>query len=136
MNNLIAPTTGICVDASHLMKHKITEYRAVITLTGEELFRAQIKYSSVNCGEYIALIKGLQWIIENDPEDRILWSDSQTALTWFRNRESASSIYLPEMKAGDIFLQVFESEFKDIEVKHWNKRRYGGTEIPADFQRK
>lgn len=131
-----APTSGIAVDASHLTKSKVTEYRGVITATGEELFRVQIKYSSVNCGEYLALIHGLQWIIENDPEERVLWTDSQTAMAWFRERKSASAVSFPEMKKGDLFLQLFESEFEDIEVKHWNKRNYGMTEIPADFGRK
>lgn len=129
------PKSGIATDASHLTKTKVTEYRGVVTATGEELFRERVKYSSVNVGEFIGLVHGLQWIIENDPEERILWCDSQTAITWFNNRKSASSQRLPEMLMADIFLQAFESEFEDIEIKHWNKRVIG-VENPADFGRK
>jgi len=131
----VIPITGICTDASHLTKSKVTEYRGVITETGEELFRELAPYSSVNVGEYLALVHGVKWIIENNPKDRIIWSDSQTAITWFKNKKSASSIKLPQMLAADIFLQAFASDIEDIEVKHWNKRDIG-MEIPADFGRK
>lgn len=127
--------SGIAVDGSHLMKTKVTEYRGVITATGEEIFREKVKYSSINVAEYLALVKGVQWIIENDPDQRVVWSDSQTAITWFNNRKSASSVTIPEMKKADVFLQLFEAELQDIEVKHWNKRIIG-VENPADFGRK
>lgn len=131
----IIPITGICTDASHLTKTKVTEYRGVITETGEEIFRELVPFSSVNVGEFMGLVHGIMWIIENDPEDRVLWTDSATAITWYKNRQSASSVRLPEMLMADVFLQAFEHELETIEVKHWNKRDIG-MEIPADFGRK
>lgn len=129
------PRTGIAVDGSHLMKSKVTEYRGVLLSTGEEIFRESVKYSSINVAEYLALVRGLQYIIENNVDERVLWSDSQTAIAWFHDRKSASSVSIPAMQKADIFLQFFEDEFETIEVKHWNKREIG-IENPADFGRK
>jgi len=126
---------GIAVDGSHLMKSKVTEYRAVSLLTNEELFRKSIKYSSINCAEYLALVEGIKWIMNNDPADRVLWSDSQTAIAWYKARKSASGVRMPEMKKADLFLQMMECELDTIDVKHWNKRTIG-YENPADFGRK
>lgn len=129
------PTIGICCDASHLVKSKVTEYRIVWTDTAKEILRRSVKFSSVNVGEYLGLVHAIQWVIENDPEDRVIWCDSMVAITWFNNRSSASTISLPEMKKADLFLQLFESEFEDIEIKHWSKKKIG-VENPADFGRK
>lgn len=129
------PTTGICCDASHLTKTKVTEYRLVYTDTGEEILRERVKYSSVNVGEYLGLVRAIQWVMDNNPEDRIVWSDSQVAITWYNNRESASSKSIPDMRKADLFLQLFDNELKTIKVKHWNKRTIG-VENPADFGRK
>lgn len=128
-------SVGICCDASHLTKAKVTEHRGVITATGEELWRESVKYSSVNVGEYLGLVRALQWVIENDPPERIIWCDSQTAISWFNEKRSASSIKLPEMTMADIWLQIFEAEYRDIEVRHWSKKKIG-IENPADFGRK
>jgi len=132
---MIIPTSGIAVDASHLTKSEVTEYRGVITETGEEIFRKQIKYSSVNCGEYLALLHGIQWVIENDPKEWVIWSDSKTAIAWLNQGFSASSVTFSDMKFADLFLQVYWADIQDIQVNHWNKRDIG-LEIPADFGRK
>lgn len=129
------PTDGIAVDGSHLMKTKVTEFRGVITATGEEIFRESVKYSSINVAEYLALVRGVQYIIENDPPERVIWSDSQTAIVWYNNRQSASGVSIPEMAKADMFLQAFENELQDIEIKHWNKRVIGAENV-ADFGRK
>ena len=61
-------------------------------------------------------------------------SDSITAITWYRNKQTASSRRCPALQKAEIFLKVMEARIKDIEVLHWDNRLWG--EIPADFGNK
>lgn len=129
---------GICVDASHLTKRKVTEYRGVITDTGEEIFRKKIKYTSVNCGEYLGLIHGIKWLLANSRfKEQVIWCDSLVAINWFNQQKHGSGIKYSAMMAGDFFLKAYWEVIKNknIEVRHWNKRIIG-FENPADFGRK
>lgn len=57
-----------------------------------------------------------------------------TAITWYRNKQTASSRRCPALQKAEIFLKVMEARIKDIEVLHWDNRLWG--EIPADFGNK
>lgn len=61
-------------------------------------------------------------------------ADSITAITWYRNKQTASSRRCPALQKAEIFLKVMEARIKDIEVLHWDNRLWG--EIPADFGNK
>ncbi len=65
---------------------------------------------------------------------RVIYSDSITAITWYRNKQTASSRKCPALQKAEIFLKVMEARIKDIEVLHWDNRLWG--EIPADFGNK
>ena len=56
------------------------------------------------------------------------------AITWYRNKQTASSRRCPALQKAEIFLKVMEARIKDIEVLHWDNRLWG--EIPADFGNK
>lgn len=129
------PTEGICVDGSQLTKTKVTEMRGVITSTKEEIFREKLPFSSINVAEYIGLVRGIQWVIENDPPERVVWCDSLTAIRWYNERKSASNFEAKLMLKADMFLQVMDSELETIEVRHWSKKKIG-LENFADFDRK
>ena len=65
--------------------------------------------------------------------DGKMYSDD-SAITWYRNKQTASSRRCPALQKAEIFLKVMEARIKDIEVLHWDNRLWG--EIPADFGNK
>lgn len=131
----VRPSAGIAVDASHLSSKNVTEYQGIDIATGDQVLYHNLgRDKTVNIGEFLAIVHAVQYIIENDFRPRIIYSDSITAITWFNNRETASSKGVPALKKAEIFLKVMEHDLKTIEVRHWNNQVYGET--PADFGRK
>ena len=72
--------------------------------------------------------------MEHPESPRTIYSDSITAITWYRNKLTASSRRCPALQKAEIFLKVMEARIKDVEVLHWDNRLWG--EIPADFGNK
>ena len=125
---------GIATDAAHSMKQGRTQYRGVDLATGTELFRVELGNQTVNAGEFLGLIAAVKYILEHDFKPCVIYTDSITAITWFRNKETASSKRIPALLKAELFLQVMADKIAGIEVKHWNNDRWGET--PADFNKK
>ena len=128
------PTEGIAVDAAHSQKNGVTEYRAVDLKTGEELFRVNLGNQTVNIGEFLGVVESAKYILENDFEPRVIYSDSVTAITWYKNKSTASNKRNKELHKAEIFLKALAADLEDISIVHWDNKRWGET--PADFQRK
>ena len=58
VTSLHRPTTGICTDGAHSIKHGITQYRGVDLITGKELFYRELGNQTVNIGEFLG--KGIK----------------------------------------------------------------------------
>lgn len=128
------PRQGIATDGAHSMKRRVTRYRAVDLATGELLFERNIGNQTINIGEFLGVVEAAKYIIEHDFTPRIIYTDSQTALTWFQEKRTASRKKNPAIKKAEIFLKVMTSEVDRIKVIHWNTVDWG--EIPADFNEK
>lgn len=133
MNNL-RPTEGIATDAAHSTKHGITEYQGINLATGERIFYRNLGEQTVNIGEFLGVVEAAKYIIENDFQPRIIYTDSMTALTWFRNKSTASNRRNRELQKAEIFLKALSADVDSIEVRHWDNKTWGET--PADFNRK
>ena len=81
------PKEGIVVDAAHSMKNGVTEYQAIDLKTGERLFYKNLGNQTTNIGEFLGLMETIKFVIENDFQPRIAYTDSMTAITWFRNKK-------------------------------------------------
>ena len=88
----------------------------------------------MNIGEFLAVVEAAKYIIENDFQPRVIYTDSTTAITWFNNKRTASRKANKEMQKAEIFLKVLASDIDSVEVRHWDNREWGET--PADFGRK
>jgi ribonuclease HI len=128
------PTKGITTDAAHSTKRSRTEYQGVDLETGERIFYRDLGNQTVNIGEFLGVVEAVKYIIENDYQPRIVYTDSITALTWFQQKRTASKKKNKELQKAEIFLRVFAADVDTIEVAHWDNRTWG--EIPADFDRK
>ena len=128
------PNCGIATDAAHSVKRGVTEYQGINLDTGERLFYKDLGNQTVNIGEFLAVVEAVKYIIENDFQPRIIYTDSMTAISWFNNKRTASNKKNKDLQKAEIFLRVFAADVDTIEVIHWNNRAWGET--PADFCRK
>ena len=127
------------VDASCLGNPGKMEYRGVEVKTGKEIFRVgPFEDATNNIGEYLALVHAMA-LMAKKGEYHNIYSDSVTALSWWRNRRVKT-----QLKATQRNAKVFEllarasvwvnSHQFPARVMKWQTERWG--EIPADFGRK
>ncbi len=128
------PIEGIATDAAHSTKRGVTEYQGIDLKTEKRIFYQNLGDQTVNIGEFLAVVEAAKYIIENDYEPRVIYTDSMTALTWFKNKSTASNKRNRELQKAEIFLKALSADIDSIEVRHWDNKRWGET--PADFGNK
>lgn len=128
------PTVGIATDGAHSTKERLTRYRAVDLSSGLELFNRSIGNKTNNIGEFLGIVEAVKYILRHPEAPRIIYSDSITAITWYRNKQVASSRRSDELRTAEIFLKIYAVKIEDIQVLHWDNAEWGET--PADFGNK
>lgn len=128
------PQQGIATDAAHSTKRGVTEYQGINLANGERIFYKDLGDQTVNIGEFLGVIEAVKYIIENDFQPRIIYTDSMTAISWFNNKRTASKKKNKELQKAEIFLKALAADVDTIEVRHWNNKEWGET--PADFGNK
>lgn len=128
------PQSGIATDGAHSIKNGLTRFRAVDIATGKELFCVHLGNQTINMGEFLGVVEAVKYIIRNNHEPPIIYTDSMTAIAWFNARKTASGKKYSVLKQAEIFLKTFATRIESIVVKHWDSRRWGET--PADFNEK
>lgn len=131
---MISRNEGIAVDAAHSVKNRKTEFRGVDLKTGKLLFYKDLGNQTVNVGEFLAIVEAVKYIIEYDIRPKVIFSDSTTAISWFRNKRTASGKRNPRLMKAEIYLRTIAYWIDEIEVVKWDNRLWG--ENPADFGRK
>ena len=128
------PTEGIATDAAHSMKNGKTEYQAINLATRERIFYRNLGNQTTNIGEFLAVVEALKYIIENDFQPRVIFTDSMTAIAWFKAKKTSSTKPNKDLQRAEMFLRALSADVDTIEVIHWDNKRCGET--PADFGRK
>ncbi|NRD18722.1 viroplasmin family protein [Winogradskyella eckloniae] len=130
---------SISVDAASSGNPGIMEYRGVDTKTKKQLFiQGPFKEGTNNIGEFLALVHGLAFLKQHK-SDRIIYTDSRTAMSWVRKKTCNSKIER-NTKNQPVFDLVERAEqwLKANEytttIVKWETKAWG--EIPADFGRK
>lgn len=131
---MINLSEGIAVDAAHSMKQKKTEFRGVDLATGEIIFYHDLGNKTINIGEFLAIVEACKYIIANNYKPKRIFSDSQVAISWFKNKTAQSKRRERELDKALIYLRAAYTWIDQIEVIHWDNKNWG--EIPADFNRK
>ncbi|MCI3927659.1 ribonuclease H family protein [Paenibacillus sp. TRM 82003] len=130
---------SICVDAASSGNPGIVEYQGVDTTTGERLFHGgPVPRGTNNLGEFVAIVHGLSYL-KQQGSDKILYSDSQTAMKWVRDKKVATTLprdaKTAEMwKLVDRALAWLESNVYATKILKWETEAWG--EVKADFGRK
>lgn len=102
--------------------------------TGEELFSVSLGFQTINIGEFLGVVEAIKYIIANGYSTRTIYTDSTTAIAWFKAKHTASKKRNPALQKAEVFLKAFAAEVETIEVLHWDNREWG--EIPADYGEK
>ncbi len=129
------PTKGIAVDCGAISgKNPGTfEYRGIDIETGECVFRYTIPGESTNnIAEWLAIINGIAYLVENNRTDAI-YSDSLTAIAWWRKKSCKTKYAVTDKtQLNDISLGCKMLALNPkIKVHFWDNNLYG--EIPADL---
>ena len=125
---------GIAVDAAHSMKNGKTEYQGINLETGEILFYEDLGNQTINIGEFLAIVAGIKYVIEHDFEPPVIFSDSNVAISWVKNRAVSSNKKNREVDKAVIYLRACSSYIDGIEIVKWDNKAWGET--PADFGNK
>ncbi|NKI31373.1 viroplasmin family protein [Croceivirga thetidis] len=130
---------SISVDAASSGNPGKMEYQGVDTKTKKVLFKqGPFKEGTNNIGEFLAIVHGLAFLKERK-SDRIIYTDSRTAMSWVRKKKCNTKLSKNE-KNKSLFELIERAEkwlktnrFNTVIVK-WETKAWG--EIPADFGRK
>ncbi len=86
---------SIAVDAASSGNPGIMEYRGVDTKTGKLLFKqGPFAQGTNNIGEFLAIVHGLAYLKERN-SDRIIYTDSRTAISWVRKKIATPNFRKP-----------------------------------------
>lgn len=138
-NNPEIDSDAWAVDASCLGNPGKMEYRGVDLKTGEVIFRVgPFDDATNNVGEYLALVHAMA-LMAKKGEYHNIYSDSVTALSWWRNRKIKTQLKQTPRNAKVFELLARASVWVNTHqfpgrVIKWQTERWG--EIPADFGRK
>ncbi len=130
---------SICVDAASSGNPGPVEYQGVDTQTGERLFHhGPIARGTNNLGEFLAIVHGLGYL-QRQQSHRTIYSDSNTALKWVREKHVATTLPRDETTAEiwsliDRATHWLQTNTYANPILKWKTEVWG--EIKADFGRK
>lgn len=131
---------SICTDAACAWNPWQLEWRWVETMSWKEIFHSEIyEVGTVNIGEYIALLRGMKYLLDRELAERVIYTDSIVAMSRFRKGTPQTDLYKVESNKDlrHVLEQWHAWRIKTnpcIEVIKRNTKSRG--EIPADFGRK
>ena len=130
---------SISVDAASSGNPGVMEYQGVDTKSKKVLFRqGPFPEGTNNIGEFLAIVHGLAYL-KKRKSDRIIYSDSKTAMSWVRKKKCNTRL-TENAKNRALFELVRRAEnwlatnSYNTPLVKWETKAWG--EIPADFGRK
>ena len=130
---------SIAVDAASSGNPGKMEYRGVDTKTGKQLFiQGPFEEGTNNIGEFLAIVHGLA-LLKKKNSDRIIYSDSRTAMSWVRKKACNTKLERSDKNAElfelvDRAVHWLKNNVYNTTIVKWETKAWG--EIPADFGRK
>lgn len=130
---------SIAVDAACSGNPGVMEYRGVSVWNNQQIFHHGVKLGTNNIGEFLAIVHALAFLKKKGLDDMVIYTDSQTAISWVKQKKCKTKLDFTPMTAevfelirrAEIWLQ--NNEWKNPIIK-WPTEKWG--EIPADFGRK
>ena len=130
---------SIAVDAASSGNPGKMEYRGVDTKTKKQLFiQGPFEEGTNNIGEFLAIVHGLAFLKQHN-SNRIIYTDSKTAMSWVRKKMCNSKLERNEKNKAlfelvDRAVKWLKENNYTTTIVKWETKAWG--EIPADFGRK
>jgi ribonuclease HI len=130
---------AITVDAASSGNPGVLEYRGVDPQTKKVLFhKGPFQMGTNNVGEFLAIVHGLAFL-KKQQSDRILYTDSKTAMGWVATKKCNTKLQQTPKNAPlfDLIRRAetwLHSHSYSTQIMKWDTKAWG--EIPADFGRK
>lgn len=130
---------SISVDAASSGNPGVMEYQGVDTKTKKTLFKqGPFGLGTNNIGEFLAIVHGLAFLKERK-SDRIIYTDSRTAMSWVRKKKCNTKLTENQKNKGlfDLITRAekwLKTNQYSTPIVKWETKAWG--EIPADFGRK
>jgi ribonuclease HI len=131
--------TALAVDAACSGNPGMMEYRGVDMITNEVVFHKGPFFDGTNnIGEFLAIVHALA-LLKKQNSNRIIYTDSMTALAWVKNKKANTKNPVTSRNA-DLYELIRRAEIWLKEnsyftpILKWDTENWG--EIPADFGRK
>ncbi|WP_026999916.1 viroplasmin family protein [Eisenibacter elegans] len=130
---------SLSVDAACSGNPGLMEYQGVHTQTGEQWFhQGPFPVGTNNIGEFLAIVHGLA-LLQKQGLDLPIYTDSQTALAWIRNKKIKTTLDRNAQTEGlfalvDRAIDWLHHHHYRTPILKWETESWG--EIPADFGRK
>jgi len=125
-------------DGAYSARTNIMEYNIADTTTGKILVNKKFDGGTNNIAEFLGLVEAMR-LLKTNNIDKIIYTDSLTALAWVRNKNINSVYDITDNKKieQDVWgARVFLSKINisDFNLKKWDTVNWG--QIPSDFGRK
>ncbi|MEJ2901524.1 ribonuclease H family protein [Pedobacter panaciterrae] len=130
---------SLCVDGAWNTKTNAMEYQGVLFPDGERAFHAgPFLTGTNNIAEFLGIVHALTYCKEH-PEITLIYSDSQTAITWVKNKMAKTKIATTDINLPIIAIvrraeNWLVNNSYATKIKKWQTKEWG--ENPADFGRK
>lgn len=130
----------LTVDGAFSGSTKVMEYRCVMNVSGEVIFRSKpFVGGSNNLAEFLALIGAMRYRDSIGEPLLDIYSDSKTALAWVRDKQLNTTIDIDSLDPvvqGRITaaMRYLKANPPPKNLKKWDTAAWG--EIPADYGRK
>lgn len=117
----------------------VMEYRGVSLWNNQEIFHFKCELGTNNIGEFLAIVHALALLQQKGIPDMPIYTDSQTAISWVRNKKCKTKLeqnprtlsLFNLIQRAEAWLQ---SHTWQNPIIKWPTEQWG--EIPADFGRK
>lgn len=115
------------------------EYQGIDLATGEQVFHFGPIFGTNNIGEFLAIVHALALMEQRGITDKIIYSDSFTAMTWVHKKHCKTKLernpktekVLDLVRRAEQWLRVHPVR---VPIIQWETQKWG--EVPADFGRK
>ena len=134
-------SNAIAIDAACSGNPGPMEYRGVYIPTGQELFHFGPVHGTNNIGEFLAIVHGMAYVMQQGWQGFTLYSDSRNAINWVTQgvcktrlaRTPATEQLYALIARAETWLRNHPAATRPP-LRKWDTDHWG--EIPADFGRK
>jgi ribonuclease HI len=130
---------SINCDGAYSSNTRVMEFKIKDTSTSEILLEKSYEGGTNNLAEFLALYYSILLLEDRGWQDRVIYTDSVTAINWVNNKSIKTKYNLtfnPDLnkEIQSALNGLLELDMRDYKIQKWKTNEWG--QIPSDFNRK